>query len=212
MENFEKCIVPMLGGPCSQHVTGNTSRQNQPQSAIIKNLYNTLHSGQNFPVGLRQDARGARICEMSLSQHPQIIFLSWASYQIRKIASYVCVGNAGNVFPNNRPERKALASDPACVTARHGMCLARAVIANPRLRGKLSRNSRRMRNPQFYVSGKRPMGPALKNWIEVVVMDLPSIGFPFPFRVGSGLVKGVLWQVALIMVDAYSMFVRHLAN
>ena len=25
MENFEKCIVAMLGGPCSQHVTGNTS-------------------------------------------------------------------------------------------------------------------------------------------------------------------------------------------
>ena len=25
----------MLGGPCSQHVTGNTSRQNQPQSAIM---------------------------------------------------------------------------------------------------------------------------------------------------------------------------------
>ena len=35
MENFEKCTVAMLGGPCSQHVTGNTSRQNQPQSAII---------------------------------------------------------------------------------------------------------------------------------------------------------------------------------
>ena len=34
MENFEKCTVAMLGGPCSQHVTGNTSRQNQPQSAI----------------------------------------------------------------------------------------------------------------------------------------------------------------------------------
>ena len=26
----------MLGGPCSQHVTGNTLRQNQPQSAIIE--------------------------------------------------------------------------------------------------------------------------------------------------------------------------------
>ena len=38
MENFEKCTVAMLGGPCSQHVTGNTSRQNQPQSAIIKGL------------------------------------------------------------------------------------------------------------------------------------------------------------------------------
>ena len=35
MENFEKYTVAMLGGPCSQHVTGNTSRQNHPQSAII---------------------------------------------------------------------------------------------------------------------------------------------------------------------------------
>ena len=34
MENFEKCIVAMLEGPCSQHVIGNTSRQNQLQSAI----------------------------------------------------------------------------------------------------------------------------------------------------------------------------------
>ena len=38
---------------------------------------------------------------------------------------------------------------------------ARAVmhvgIANPRWRGKRSRHSRRMRNTQFYVSGKRPM-------------------------------------------------------
>ena len=35
MENFEKCTVAMLGGPCMQHVTGNTSRLNQLQSAII---------------------------------------------------------------------------------------------------------------------------------------------------------------------------------
>ena len=38
---------------------------------------------------------------------------------------------------------------------------ARAVmhvgVANPRVRGKRSRHSRPMRNPQFYVSGKRPM-------------------------------------------------------
>ena len=31
MENIEK----MLGGPCSQHVTGNTPRLNQSQSVII---------------------------------------------------------------------------------------------------------------------------------------------------------------------------------
>ena len=30
-------------------------------------------------------------------------------------------------------------------------------IANPRWRGKRSRHSRRMRNPQFYISGKRTM-------------------------------------------------------
>ena len=30
-------------------------------------------------------------------------------------------------------------------------------IASPRRRGKRSRHSRRMRNPQFYVSGKRPI-------------------------------------------------------
>ena len=32
-------------------------------------------------------------------------------------------------------------------------------ITNPRWRGKRSRHSRRMRNPQFYVSGKRPIWP-----------------------------------------------------
>ena len=44
--------------------------------------------------------------------------------------------------------------------SRH-VCHARAVmhvgIANPRLWGKRSRHSRRMRNPQFYVTGKRPI-------------------------------------------------------
>ena len=39
LEIFEKCTVGMLGGPCSQHVTGNTSWLNQPQSAIIHALY-----------------------------------------------------------------------------------------------------------------------------------------------------------------------------
>ena len=38
-------------------------------------------------------------------------------------------------------------------------------IANPRWRGKCSRHSRRMRNPQFCVSGKRPIGTILINHI-----------------------------------------------
>ena len=40
LENFEKCTVAMLGGPCSQHVMGNTSRLYQPESAIM--FVNTL--------------------------------------------------------------------------------------------------------------------------------------------------------------------------
>ena len=35
MENLEKWTVAMLGGSCSQHVTGNTSQLNQPQCAMI---------------------------------------------------------------------------------------------------------------------------------------------------------------------------------
>ena len=51
MENFEKCTVAMLGGPCSQHVTGNTSQLNQPQSAII--LHTSLYwLGQNIDPSL----------------------------------------------------------------------------------------------------------------------------------------------------------------
>ena len=36
----------------------------------------------------------------------------WASYQIRKIAGCACAGNAGNVFPRRRFQRKPLVSDP----------------------------------------------------------------------------------------------------
>ena len=59
-------------------------------------------------------------------------------------------------FSRHRLQRKPLDSD----TGMHLAC-ARAVmhvgIANLRWRGKRSRHSRRMRNPQFCVSGKRPM-------------------------------------------------------
>ena len=39
---------------------------------------------------------------------------------------------------------------------RHARAVLHVKIANPRWRGKRSRHSRRMHNPQFYVSGKRP--------------------------------------------------------
>ena len=45
---------------------------------------------------------------------------SWASYQIRKIAGGACAGNAGNVFPRRRFQRKPLVSDPGM---HHGTCV-----------------------------------------------------------------------------------------
>ena len=45
---------------------------------------------------------------------------AWASYQIRKIAGCACAGNAGNVFPRRRLQRKPLVSDPGM---HHGTCV-----------------------------------------------------------------------------------------
>ena len=84
---------------------------------------------------------------------------SWASYQIRKIAGCACAGNAVNVFT------AFPVSDP---DMHHGTCVTHVPWCMPgsltsgflwsQWRWKQSRHSRRMRNPQFYVSGKRPMG------------------------------------------------------
>ena len=50
----------------------------------------------------------------------EISYVSWASYQIRKIAGCACAGNAGNVFPRRRFHRKSLVSDPGM---HHGTCV-----------------------------------------------------------------------------------------
>ena len=68
----------------------------------------------------------------------------WVSYHIRKLAGCACAGNAGNVFP-------------ATDFKGHARAVMHAGIANPRWREKRSRHSRRMRNPQFYLSDKRLM-------------------------------------------------------
>ena len=58
-------------------------------------------------------------------------------------------------FPRHRLQREPLASDPGM---HHVTCVTHVGIAKPRWRGKRSRHSRRMRNPQFCVSDKRTMG------------------------------------------------------
>ena len=44
----------------------------------------------------------------------------WASYQIPNIADCACAGNAGNVSPRRRFQRKPLVSDPGM---HHGTCV-----------------------------------------------------------------------------------------
>ena len=46
--------------------------------------------------------------------------VQWAYYQIRKIAGCACAGNAGNVSPRRRFQRKPLVSDPGM---HHGTCV-----------------------------------------------------------------------------------------
>ena len=61
---------------------------------------------------------------MSIDENWIIIIMSkafpWASYQIRKIAGCAYAGNAGNVFPRRRLQRKPLVSDPGM---HHGTCV-----------------------------------------------------------------------------------------
>ena len=84
--------------------------------------------------------------------------IQWAYCQIHNIVGCACVGSAGGVSPPPR------VSDP---DMHHGACVTHVAWCMPGLlttsliwswsRGKRSRHSRRMRNPQFHLSGKRPM-------------------------------------------------------
>ena len=71
-------------------------------------------------------------------------FFTWSSYQISKIAGCACAGNARNVFPPPRHVQW-------CMTGS-------LTVSFLWSRGKRSRHPRRMHNPQFYASGKKPIG------------------------------------------------------
>ena len=84
--------------------------------------------------------------------------MAWASCQIRKIPGYAFARNAGNVFPATADKRSRHASRHV----HHARAAMHDGIANWRLSlksvaGETFQHSRRLRNPQFYVSGTRPM-------------------------------------------------------
>ena len=76
-----------------------------------------------------------------------------------KVWVCTCAGNVGNVFFRHRLQRRPPISDPGM---HHGTCVTHVpwcMSGSPTCDGggKRSRHSRHMRNPQFYVSGKRPI-------------------------------------------------------
>ena len=62
--------------------------------------------------------------------------------------------------PLTSKKTTSLRSRHASLHVRHARAVMHVGIANPRCPGKRSQHSRRMHNPQFYVPGKRPIGPA----------------------------------------------------
>ena len=87
-----------------------------------------------------------------------ISFVLWASYQICKIAGCACAGNAGNVSPRRRIQRKLLVTIPACIMARASRTCRDACRDHlPTVAGKTFPAFPAHVHPQFYVSGKRPM-------------------------------------------------------
>ena len=87
-----------------------------------------------------------------------ILYMGLLPKKTYKIAGCAYTWNAGNVFAATDFKGTRKFAIPACITARASRtCLMHAGIANPWWWGKLSRQSRRIRNPQSYVSGKRPM-------------------------------------------------------
>ena len=75
-------------------------------------------------------------------------------------------------FPRHRLHRKQPVSDPGmhhgtCVT--HVLWCMSGLLSRPQWRGKHYRHPRRMRNPQFCVSGKRPMVLNIQDeWVHLL--------------------------------------------
>ena len=91
------------------------------------------------------------------SNHSQ--WTPWASYQIPKSHGSCMHRECRGHFPATGFIRNNNLVILTCISARASRTAVMHVrIVNPQRRGKRSRHSRRMRNPKFCVSGKRPMG------------------------------------------------------
>ena len=82
------------------------------------------------------------------------LHLTWASFQICKLAGCSYSRNAGNVFLTNLKGNRQSAI-PACIAhVLHAQVLVHVGIVNPRWRGKRYRHSRCL---QFYILARGPL-------------------------------------------------------
>ena len=124
--------------------------------ASLDNVLCRFMNIHHIPQGLSSGV----VCLSQFREWNMYSPMSWASYQIPKIEGCACAGNTGNVFCHRG------LPIPTCITELY-VRDARAVMHTgiPLTScfliswwwGKHSRHSRRMRKPQFYVSGKRPI-------------------------------------------------------
>ena len=95
MENLEKCTVAMLGGLCSQHVTGNTSRLNHPQSAIIRYMWFTI---------IRDNIEKANSTRQHLIESAELMdSLQWHHNEHDGVSNHQCL----NCLPDRLFRRKS---------------------------------------------------------------------------------------------------------
>ena len=92
----------------------------------------------------------------------ELLSIKWATYQIRQLRIVRAPGMPRTFsLPPTSKETTSKRSRHASRHVRDARAVMHVGIANPRWREKRSKHSRRMRNPQFYVSGKRPMPTVL---------------------------------------------------
>ena len=95
------------------------------------------------------------------------IFSTWASYHIRKLRVAHAPGMPGMFSPQPWVSDPGMHQDMCVPWCRPGSLTS--CFLWTRWRGKRSQHSRCMHNPQFYVSGKRPIAESCVLWIHVAI-------------------------------------------
>ena len=133
------------------HLASYSSTHNCDISSALLCQYKPAKQARIDTLMRFQYAPSASSREQATFMQSLFMMMSWASYQIRKIAGCACAGNAGNISPRRRHLRKRLVSDPGM---HHGTCVTHVpwCTSGPLIRGgrkKRSRHSRRMRARDF---------------------------------------------------------------